>query len=80
MHTLLDGRSIHVVDRHWCHIAAKFGVFVDENPDKLSTLYWLHKLHQRPYKSRYNANSSSYTIIEPSILLTSCLTTIKNHL
>ena len=30
MHNFLDGRSIHEVDRHRCHIAAKFGVFVDE--------------------------------------------------
>ena len=30
---LLDEKP--VVDRHRCHMAAKFGVFVDENHDKL---------------------------------------------
>ena len=43
------------------------------------TLYWLPKLHKRPYKSRFIANSSACTTTELSILLTSCLTAIKNH-
>ena len=42
-------------------------------------LYWLPKLHKRPYKSRFIANSSACTTTELSILLTSCLSTIKNH-
>ena len=46
---------------------------------KLPTLYWLPQLHKRPYKSRFIANSSACTTTELSILLTSCLTTIKNH-
>ena len=37
------------------------------------------KLHKRPYKSRFIANSSACTTTELSILLTSCLTAIKNH-
>ena len=37
----------------------------------------LHKLHKTPYKARFIANSSSCT--ELSKLLTSCLTTVKNH-
>ena len=73
----LDETSI--VDRHRCHMAAKFGVFVDEDDSKLPTIYWLPKLHKRPYKSRFNANSSSCTTTELSILLTSCLTAIKNN-
>ena len=60
-------------------MAAKFGLFVDEDHSKLPTLYWLPKLHKRPYKSRLNANYSACTTIESSILLTSCLTAIKNH-
>ena len=32
-------------------MAAKFGLFVDEDHSKLSTLYWLPKLHKRSYKS-----------------------------
>ena len=51
----------------------------DEDHSKLPTLYWLPKLHKRPYKSRFIANSSACTTTELSILLTSCLTAIKNH-
>ena len=68
-----------IVDRHRCYMAAKFGLFVDEDHSKLPTLYWLPKLHKRPYKSRFIANSSACTNTELSILLTSCLTAIKNH-
>ena len=56
-------------------MAAKFGLFVNEEHSKLPTLYWLPKLH----KSRFIANSSACTTTELSILLTSCLTAIKNH-
>ena len=34
---------------------------------------------KKPYKARFIANSSSCTTTELSTLLTSCLTTIKNH-
>ena len=61
-------------------MAAKFGVFAVEDHRKLPTLYWLPKLYKRPYKSRYIACSSSCTTTEMSILLTSCLTAIKNHI
>ena len=54
-------------------------MFVDEDNSKLPTLYWLPKLHKRPYKLRFIANSGSCTITKLSILLTSCLTVIKNH-
>ena len=74
---MLDERSI--VDRHRCHMAAKFGVFVDEDHSKPLTFYWLPKFHKRPYMLRFIANSSSFTTTELSILLTSCLTLIKNH-
>ena len=60
-------------------MAAKFGLFVDEDHSKLPTLYWLPKLHKRPYKSRFIANSSACTTNELSFLLTFCLTAIKNH-
>ena len=68
-----------VFDKHQCHMAVKFGVFVHGDHSKLLTLYWLHKLHKRPYKSRFIANSSSCTTTELSIHLTSCPTAIKNH-
>ena len=76
-HNRLDETSI--VDRHRCHMAAKFGLFVDEDQSKLPTLYWLPKLHRLPYKSRFIANSSSCTTTELSIILASYLTAIKNH-
>ena len=77
-HNLREGKS--VVDRHRCHMAAKFGVFVDEDHSKLPTLYWLPKLHKIHKKSRFGANSSSYTTTELSIILTSCLTAIQTML
>ena len=46
--------------------------------ERLPTFYWLPKLHKKPYKARFIANSSSCTTTELSKLLTSCLTTIKN--
>ena len=46
-------------------MAAKFGVFVDEDHSKRPMLYWLPKLHKGPYKLRFIANSISCT--------TSCL-------
>ena len=47
-----------VIDRHRCHMVAKFGLFVDEDHRKLPTLYLFLKLHKIPYKSRLIANSS----------------------
>ena len=60
-------------------MAAKFGLFVDEDHSKLPILYWLPILHKQPYKSRFIANSSACTTTKLSILLTSCITAIKNH-
>ena len=42
-------------------------------------MYWLPKLHKRPYKARFIANSSSCTTTEPYKILTSCLTAVKTH-
>ena len=60
-------------------MAAMFGLYVDGDHSKLPTLYWLPKLHKRPFKSRVIANSSACTTTELSILLTSRPTVIKNH-
>ena len=57
----------------------KFAVSIKEKQDRLPTLYWLPKLHKRPYKTRFIANSSSYTTSVLSKLLTSCLTAVKKH-
>ena len=42
-------------------------------------MYLLPKLHKRPYKARFIANSSSCTTTELPKLLTSRLTAIKSH-
>ena len=50
-----------IVDGHGCHTALHFGIKVKENQNKVSTLYWLPKLHKKPFKARFIANSSSST-------------------
>ena len=65
---------------HCCHTATKFAVSIKEDQQRLPSLYWLHKLHKRPYKTCITSNSSSCTTTELSNLLTSCLTAIKKHL
>ena len=68
-----------VVNGHCNHLALKFSVCVKERQDRLPTMYWLPKLHKTLYKARFIANSSSCTTTELSKLLTSCLTSVKNH-
>ena len=68
-----------VINNHIFHNATRFAVSVNEDQERLPTFYWLPKLHKKPYKARFIANSSSCTTTELSKLLTSCLTTIKNH-
>ena len=38
-----------IVDGHGCHTALHFGVKAKENQDKVPTLYWLPKLHKKPF-------------------------------
>ena len=64
---------------HCNHLALKFSVCVKERQDRLTTMYWLPKLHKRPYKAPFIANSNSCTTTELSKLLTSCLTAVKKH-
>ena len=73
--TSTDEKS--VVYSHSNEILKKFAVDGKERQDRLPTMYWLPKLHKRPYKARFIANSSSCTTTELSKLLTSCLTVIK---
>ena len=61
------------------YTALHFGVKAKENQDKVPTFYWLPKLHKKPYKARFIANSSSCTTTELSKLLTLCLTAVKKH-
>ena len=74
-----DTDEVSVVNAHLNDLSVKFSVCVNEGQDKFPTMYWLPKLHKRPYKARFIANSSSCTTTELSKLLTSCLTAIKSH-
>ena len=56
----------YVVYSHSNEIPNKFAVDVKERQDKIPTMYWLPKLHKRPYKARFIANSSSCTTTELS--------------
>ena len=62
---------------HSNEIPKGFAVDVKERQNRLPTMYWLPKLHKRPYKARFIANSSSCTTTELLKFLTSCLTAIK---
>ena len=73
--TSIDEKS--VVYSHSNEIPNKFAVDVKERQDRLPTMYWLPKLHKRPYKAWFIANSSSCTTTELSKLSTSCLPAIK---
>ena len=59
-------------------IMLMFAVSSKEKQDRYPTLYWLPKLHKRPYKACFIVNSSSCTTTVLSKLLTSCLTAVKN--
>ena len=74
-----DTDEMSVVNAHLNDSPVKFFVCVNECEDKLPAMYWLPKLHKRPYKARFIANSSSCSTTELSKLLTSCFTAIKSH-
>ena len=40
-----------VVNGHCNHLALKCSVCVKERQNRLPTMYWLPKLHKRPYKN-----------------------------
>ena len=52
--TSIDEKS--VVYSHSNEIPNKFAVDVKERKVRLPTMYWLPKLHKRPYKARFIAN------------------------
>ena len=57
----------------------KFNIKLTEKERKLPQIYWIPKLHKKPYKSRFIAGSSSCTTTKISKLITSCLKLIKKH-
>ena len=48
----------YVVKSHLNELPLKFSVCVKERIDKRPSIYWLPKLHKRPYKARFIAISS----------------------
>ena len=64
---------------HCSYLPLKFSVNVEDRHDKLPTMYRLPKLHNKTFKARFIANSSSCTTVELSKLLTSCLTAVKTY-
>ena len=68
-----------VVNSHPNNLPYKFAVNVKERQDKFPTMYRLPKLHKRPYKARFIANSCCCTSTELSKLLTSCLTAVRSR-
>ena len=66
-----------VANKHCNDIVTNFAVSITESQEMLPTFYWLSKLHKRPSKDRFIANSSICTTTSLSKVLTSCLTAIK---
>ena len=62
-----------VVDARSVDVAAEFAVSIKEKQGGLPTLYWLPRLHKRPYKARSITNSGSCAAAVLSWLLASCL-------
>ena len=52
-----DTDEMYVVNAHLNDLPVKFSVCVNEDQAKLPTMYCLPKLHKRPYKARFIANS-----------------------
>jgi hypothetical protein len=77
-YTLTSSSESDIVTAHTLHIT-KFRISVAPKQDKVPTMYWLPKMHKTPYKARFIANSSSCTTTKLSVLLTSCLTAVKEH-
>ena len=73
-----DTDEMAVVNAHLNDLPVNFSFCINEGQDKLPPIFWLPKLHKRPYKARFILNSCSCTTIELSKLLTSCLTAFKS--
>ena len=67
-----------IVDKH-VDFTAKQNILPDGDQLKVPTMHWIPKLHKNPYKQRFIANSSVCSTTKLSKLLTSGLTSIKNH-
>ena len=68
-----------IIQKH-SEFLAKSGISLDSSQTNVPTMYWIPKLHKRPYKQRFISNASSCSTTKLSVLLTSCLTSIKEHM
>ena len=68
----------NIISNH-IDVCKKLKADVSLNHVKLPTMYWIPKLHKTPYKARFIAASSSCTTKYLSVLLTSCLSKIKEN-
>ena len=53
----------------------EFKIKLADEEEKLPQMYWIPKLHKKPYKARFIAGSSSWL----SKLITGCLKLVKSH-
>ena len=62
-----------VIKKHSETIEKEFKIKLTDEEEKLPQMYWIPKLHKKPYKARFIADSSSCTTTRLSKLITSVL-------
>ena len=67
------------IKKHSETIEKEFKIKLTDKEEKLPQIYWIPKLHKKPYKARFIACSSSCTTTRLSKLITSCLKLVKSH-
>ena len=68
-----------VIKKHSETIEKEFKIKLTDEEEKLPQMYWIPKLHKKPYKGSFIAGSSSCTTTRLSKLITSCLKLVKSH-
>ena len=58
LYELISADEKSVANKHYNDIVTKFAVGITESQERRPTFYWLPKLHKRPYKAHFIANSS----------------------
>ena len=68
-----------VIKKHSETMEKEFKIKLTDEEEKLPQMYWIPKLHKKPYKARFIAGSSSYTTTRLFKLITSCFKLVKSH-
>ena len=68
-----------VIKKHSETREKEFKIKLTDEEEKLPQMYWIPKLHKKPYKARFIAGSSTCTTTRLSKLITSCLKLVKSH-